>query len=148
LAEEGTRTAERRINSTIAHEAGHGLLHASVFTADHFASDLFQRHNDVSARKILCRDEAEATRGGYDGRWWEYQANRMIGCLLLPKPLVLAAVERFLSAGGIFNAPVLRPRERDRATNELVELFDVNRPVATRRLAMVCPPGTDAQLTL
>lgn len=32
LEQEGTKVAERRIRSTMAHEAGHGLLHAHLFT--------------------------------------------------------------------------------------------------------------------
>lgn len=31
LSEDGSKSAERRINTTLAHEAGHGLLHAHLF---------------------------------------------------------------------------------------------------------------------
>src|SRR3989441_11554119 len=34
LDEDGTRPAERRIRTTLAHEAGHGLLHAHLFALD------------------------------------------------------------------------------------------------------------------
>ena len=60
LAEEGTEAAERRINSTLAHEAGHCLLHGHLFaleatsTGSMFGGDVSY---EKSAPKIICRDE-------------------------------------------------------------------------------------------
>jgi Zn-dependent peptidase ImmA (M78 family) len=150
LAEEGTRAGERRINSTIAHEAGHGLLHGHLFVLDSFPMQLFESDADVSSVRILCRDDSptEKRRARYDGRWWEFQANRMIGCLLLPKPLLLAAIGPYLTSGSTLAIPRLADGDRNQAIRELAEVFDVNRPVAEIRLSNVCPPENVDQLTL
>jgi hypothetical protein len=149
LSEEGTRVAERRINSTLAHEAGHGLLHAYLFMLDGFPMGLFENDKDVTEARILCRDNpAVPKRPLYDGRWWEYQANRMIGSLLLPKPLALAAIEPHLAASGQLGVRTLPEDRRGKAAHELAEIFDVNTPVAEIRLASLCPPVSADQLTL
>src|SRR6266480_1646754 len=41
LDEEGTKPAERRIRATLAHEAGHGLLHAHLFVLGNQSKPLF-----------------------------------------------------------------------------------------------------------
>ena len=150
LTEERTRVSERRINSTIAHEAGHGLLHGHLFMLDSFPLQLFETDSDVTPARILCRDNsAEEKRSPrYDGRWWEFQANRMIGCLLMPKPLVLSAITPYMSSEGNLGAPRLDDADRDRAERELAEAFDVNRPVAKIRLASLCDSSISGQLTL
>lgn len=149
LAEEGSRVAERRISSTLAHEAGHGLLHSYLFMLDSFPTGLFENDRDVTPARILCRDSLPVPkRPAYDGRWWEYQANRMIGALLLPKPLALAAIGPYLAPIGQLGTPALPDGHRRKAARELAELFDVNTPVAEIRLATLCPPGSVDQLTL
>src|SRR6266851_2321934 len=89
VAEPADRTpaAERRVSSTLAHEGGHGLMHAHLFALGDDHKTLFGSDPDVSATKVLCRDgETELARPKgqrtYDGRWWEFQANRAIGALL------------------------------------------------------------------
>src|SRR6266446_6143185 len=82
---------DRRISSTLAHEAGHALMHAQLFV-EHFASNLFENDPNVTQTRILCRDEQPNNRTKqhrYDGRWWEFQANRAIGALLMPKQAFL-----------------------------------------------------------
>jgi hypothetical protein len=149
LSEEGSRVAERRINSTLAHEAGHGLLHAYLFMLDSFPTGLFENDKDVTPARILCRDNlAVPKRPVYDGRWWEYQANRMIGALLLPKPLALAAIGPHLVPTGHLGTPILPDSCRGKAVRDLAELFDVNTPVAEIRLATLCPAQSVDQLTL
>lgn len=93
LDDEGTRTAERRVSTTLAHEGGHGLLHAHLFALGVDVASLFGEGMDVRGSKIMCRSEVLPADGGsrprkYDGRWWEFQANQAIGGLLLPGPLV------------------------------------------------------------
>src|ERR1022692_2488038 len=53
-AEKG-KVAERRVRSTLAHEAGHGLLHAYLFAIDEKPLHLFDADSQ-SDHKILCRD--------------------------------------------------------------------------------------------
>jgi hypothetical protein len=91
---EGT-PAERRLRSTLAHEGGHGLMHAYLFALGTKPTSLFGEEDTTP--KILCRDVAGETTAnrGYDGRWWEFQANRAIGALLLPRALVEQVLEPF-----------------------------------------------------
>jgi hypothetical protein len=91
LADEGTAPAERRINTTLAHEAGHCLLHGHLFAMEASPITLFGADAvaNSTGSKILCRDGQRV--GFYDGKWWEYQANQAIGALLLPRKLVRQA---------------------------------------------------------
>jgi hypothetical protein len=70
LEEQNTTQARRRVRSTVAHEAGHGLLHGSLFIDGNFP-DLGENQ-----RRILCRSEDILcdTQRSYRGRWWEFQA--------------------------------------------------------------------------
>ena len=109
LSEEGTRVAERRMNSTLAHEAGHILLHGHLFALERRAEtrSLFGDDLDEKKQTILCRTDTVADppvgtgNPGYDGRWWEFQANKVIGILLLPRKLVCEALDPFLVSQGL-----------------------------------------------
>ena len=90
LSDEGSSTAERRVNSTLAHEAGHILLHSHLFATQpsSWSSNMFREEVEFSNKKILCKTDVVGLSSnaggsaGYDGRWWEFQANKMIGALL------------------------------------------------------------------
>ena len=56
LSEEGTRVSEYRLNTTLAHEAGHGLLHTYLFVLSAQNMALFN-NDDVDPTKILCRKQ-------------------------------------------------------------------------------------------
>ena len=75
--------AEHLMRTTLAHEAAHVLLHRVLFLQQSEA--LFG--GEVSRRE-LCRDIRPVGRG-YTGEWWEWQANRGMGALLLPKSEML-----------------------------------------------------------
>jgi hypothetical protein len=146
LFEDEAQPARRRVTTTLAHEGGHGLLHAHLFAfADSLA--LFERDPDVTATKILCRDENARARSGYDGRWWELQANMAMAALLLPKALVLECVKPHLEARGSLGALVLVDAHRPAAIRLVSDTFDVNPRAAELRLAKLFPEG-DRQLTL
>jgi hypothetical protein len=83
----------------------------------------------------------------YDGRWWEFQANRAIGGLLMPRGLVIKAVAPFCEECGGLGLPVLKD-QRERAARELAEIFDVNPVVSRIRLDDLFSRAKDAQLTL
>jgi hypothetical protein len=149
--------AERRLNTTFAHEGGHGLLHAYLFALEQDGvASLFENTVDPRAPKILCRDEhvASAATSGpgcprrYGGRWWELQANMAIGPLLLPKKLVLVALESHLEEQGSMGRKTLPRAKRATAARALADVFDVNPVVAEIRLAEMFPPSESAQLTL
>lgn len=144
---------ERRLRSTIAHEAGHCILHPSLFIKDTLQSTFKNENTEfVKEMKFMCRDtdikpEAERTKGGYDGRWWEYQANRAIGGFLLPKKLVEVAVAPFVTKTSLGTAGVLDDSRRREAVCMLAETFEVNPKAAEIRLSEMYPAG-DRQLTL
>ncbi|HEY1757853.1 MAG TPA: hypothetical protein VGG72_20960 [Bryobacteraceae bacterium] len=153
LDEEGTRPAERRLRTTLAHEGGHGLLHAHLFAFGTRPDFLFGGQLASDAPKILCRDDAASGVSG-DAvkkppyRWWEFQANQAMGALLLPQMLVAAALDTKLAAGGMLGMPVLPSKERESAVGLLSELFDVNPIVARIRLEALYPVSAEQQLTL
>jgi hypothetical protein len=149
LSEDPSRVSERQVSSTLAHEAGHGLLQAHLFALDEAGlGSLFKGEVDPAAPRILCRDPPRAGGKRYDGRWWEFQANQAIGALLLPRQLATLAVQPYLVAKGTFGLPALDPGNREVAARKLAELFDVNPAVVRIRLHEMFPPNAAGQLTL
>lgn len=138
-AERG-KVASRRVRTTIAHEGGHGLLHAHLFALDEIPLHLFDKDSH-SRDEILCRDvhgdEKKAHR--YDGRWWEVQANRAMSGLLCPRPLVLEAMRPFLSPAGLLGVEVLEENRREESARALAEIFDVNPAVTRIRIGELFP---------
>lgn len=144
----GDRVTERRLRSTLAHEGGHGLLHAQLFQLGEKPACLFD--DEDRTPRILCRDVVDAPRSmpSYDGRWWEFQANKAIGGLLLPRSLAEAALEKLCVEAGLLGQRVLPPEKREAATRELSSIFDVNPAVAQLRLEDIFPAKNDTQLML
>lgn len=144
LEDENTRSSERRVRSTLAHEAGHGLLHAHLFVLSG-QSALFPEGMSATPR-VLCRDErSDSPPKVYRGDWWEFQANRAIGALLLPRQLAVIAVEEYLTPTGGLGVKSLSSVNRMGATSHLAEVFDVNPVVASIRLSEFFPGDIDAQ---
>jgi hypothetical protein len=148
--DDGTRPGERRLWSTLAHEGGHGLLHAHLFiqsthTQDRFGFDGDQKPQD----RILCRSDeiggVEAKRS-YDGKWWEYQANRAIGGFLLPKKLVEQAVRDLLQPSGTTGVLTVPVEKRDALVRHISEVFDVNPVVAKIRIGEMWPVNAGSTL--
>jgi hypothetical protein len=151
LDEEGTKVAERRIRSTLAHEAGHGLLHVHLFAFHRTGEPLFGDFSDPMKPKVLCRDVTAADtkpRSGYDGRWWEFQANSTMGSLLLPRPLVNQALEPFFVVRGSLGGKGLGSNRRAEAVRCLSETFDTNPIVAKLRIDRLYPATDNNQLSL
>lgn len=157
LADAGSLIAERRINTTLAHEAGHALLHSHLFALEcnNHTLPLFKENIDCGSQKILCRtgDDIESVQKSgkpscYDGRWWEYQANRMIGALLLPKSLVLEVLKPFTEKRGLLDLEFIMPSRRPEAISALCDVFDVNPAVSRIRLGEIFPDQDKKQLTL
>jgi hypothetical protein len=153
LDEDGTRPAERRLRTTLAHEGGHGLLHAHLFILVSRPDSLFGDGLAADAPKILCREGGvsgvgDATEKKPQYRWWEFQANQAIGGLLLPKSVVDKALVPLLVAQGGLGLPSLPADRRERAIRLLADTFDVNPVVARIRLESLYPTSADRQLTL
>jgi len=132
LDRENTKAAERRIRTTLAHEAGHGLLHAHLFLLAS-KQPMFDGFANESRPTVLCRDipVGITEKTSYDGRWWEHQANLVIGALLLPRPLVMTVLKPFISENGL--------KRREEAILELATIFNVNPVVARIRIKEICP---------
>jgi len=150
LAEDESTAAARRVSTTLAHEAGHGLLHAYLFALGAPQRGIFG--SEVTEPKILCRTvplSGVATgQNKYGGQWWEFQANQAIGALLLPRQLVGKAVKAMLTPVGSLEVAHSLPTEnREKAATLVADVFDVNRVVARIRLQELYPVDR-GQLTL
>ena len=143
-----TKVAERRLRSTLAHEAGHGLLHAYLFALGEKPKSLFDDHDHTP--RILCREVMEGTapKNQSTGHWAEFQANRAIAALLMPKPLVDQALQEFCVEAGKLVQRTLAPDKREAAIRALSTIFDVNPVVARLRLDEMHPSKNDGQLLL
>jgi hypothetical protein len=149
--EEGTTSAERRLRTTLAHEGGHGLLHAHLFALGDRPDSLFAGELATDAPKIMCRDDAQTD--GASGkkppyRWWEFQANQAMGALLLPRSLVEIALDGTLELRGLLGIPVLLSGNRESSIRMIADMFDVNPIVARIRLEALYPLSAEQQLTL
>jgi hypothetical protein len=143
LDTEGGKVAERRVRTTMAHEAGHGLLHAHLFALDEIPLHLFDKDSH-SGDQILCRDLQvdEQKTNRYDGRWWEFQANRVMGSLLCPRPLVHEAMKPFLVSAGLLGVEVLDEKRWEESVRTLADIFHVNPVVARIRINELFPAQT------
>ena len=143
LDAEGGKVAARRIRTTVAHEGGHGLLHAHLFALEEVPLHLFDQDSH-SGDQILCRDVHgdEKKAHGYDGRWWEVQANRAMSSLLCPRPLVQEAMKAFLAPAGLLGVEVLAENRREEAARALADIFDVNPAVTRIRIGEMYPAQT------
>lgn len=135
LEEQNTTPARRRVRSTVAHEAGHGLLHGPLFIGDNFPD------RGENQRRILCRSEdiLVETQRSYRGRWWEFQANQAIGSLLLPRLLVNAFLDQSGIEVGSSGSRSLTPAKRESLAKKAAVTFDVNPIVARIRLDSLFP---------
>lgn len=133
--------ATHLFRSTLAHEAGHGLLHPMLFMQDADQGTFSVDNADKAKQRILCRarDIVPGQRRGYDGRWWEYQANRMIGSLLLPRSLVLAATTEFADRRPLSGILYLSEEGRMRATEQVAKLFEVSQACMSIQLEEMFP---------
>lgn len=152
LIEENSKAAERRVNSTLAHESGHGLFHAHLFVLAKPSKSLFEEGLDLKEQKILCRKDTvdgvlERPRSNCGRRWWEIQANMAIGGLLLPRELVLKALGPYLVEQGRLGARTLDFTRKESAARHLAEIFDVNPIVVRIRIDGLFPPSYEHQLS-
>lgn len=132
--DDGTQTGRRRVRSTLAHEAGHGLMHQILFIEEGGQLRLPHDENfDLRNSRIMCRS-GDFEQGGGSARWWEYQANRAIGGLLLPKQLLELALVQLLESVGSMGRKCLLPDTLLKAKVLLANTFDVNPIVAEIRL--------------
>ena len=145
--DEGTTVSERRIRSVLAHEAGHCMIHPILFMEQNGTqSELSNSNVDVQRRRILCKREDINASGGYDGRWWEYQANCAIGGFLLPLRLVNKCVADLTEVVGNLGNRTLTGNSRKVAEQKVAETFEVNPIVARIRLSNMFPDTPQMEL--
>jgi hypothetical protein len=143
---DGTKVNDRRVRTTLAHEAGHCLIHPILFMPDIDTSSLFGTNVDVKKRQILCRQQDFEGGRSYDGRWWEFQANCAIGGFLLPNRLFRTACEKYLVPVGSLGLNEIPSEKREMAARELSEVFDVNPKVVAIRLNNLFPASSQPAL--
>lgn len=148
LEESASVSAQRRARTTLAHEAGHIILHTELLRPSQDVQlKLFGEAKSTDSSTI-CRGDFEATlrAGAYTGDWKEYQANMVIGPILLPRKLVAQALENLLNASRLSGVAGLHHNRREQAVLQLSELFDVNPIVAKFRIDELYP--NSAQLAI
>jgi hypothetical protein len=72
--------ARHRLRSTLAHECAHIIIHGHLHLVDLATPSLFG-DPPPETPKVLCRMGVVGSFRGYDGKWWEYQANRGMASL-------------------------------------------------------------------
>jgi len=149
LDDEGSQISSRRIRTTLAHEAGHGLLHSHIFALGKGNPGLFN-DEQPDEPKILCREVigTQSINKKYDGRWWEYQANKAMAALLLPKALVYEAMRPYMEKRGLLGGEVLDESKRNEAISFLSDIFDINPIVVRYRLEDLFPLTNSLQMSL
>lgn len=124
------RSVNQVCRATLAHEIGHGLLHRRLF-------DLrWQQYRAQERGESLFDESSTSLRAGPgDSCWWEYQANRLMAALLVPRDLLRLAVARTALA----NKPPPRWDKGDRYVliEHISDCFNVGRTLAKRRLKCV-----------
>lgn len=132
---------DRRVRSTLAHESGHGLMHAYLFALGTKPASLFGETDE--SPQILCRDISGDRPRKYDGRWWELQANKAIGSLLMPRTLVEQVTTPLAAHVGLLRQATVPDSNREAAAQKLASVFNVNPVVARIRLENIFPPIKD-----
>lgn len=143
--------ARRRLRATLAHECAHVVVHGHLHLIDAATLPLFGQA-EPPAPKVLCRKESVGSfrQNGYDGQWWEYQANRGMASLLLPKRLLNEFVREALAARGLQSMDeAARAQALEPLIREIVRTYDVSMQLVTYRLQEVGTlPKNTAQVAL
>ena len=146
--------ARRRLRTTLAHECGHVVCHQSLFIQDTESLHLFsapQIPTDPATRhSIMCRSEGISGMG-YRGEWWEFQANRCMAALLLPRRMVGDSVRRRLADGGFKTGEeCVRGGSGQQLIVELADEYDVSQIATLYRLQALgfIPDGAQVQMRL
>ena len=132
---EADQLARRRLRTTVAHEGGHVTCHRQLFLSDTDALSLFgDEPTEPEKPAILCRESSLSTFG-YQGEWWEFQANRCMASLLLPKHILISRVKALLEVFGISDFPQAQQKGMDEEfIRSLSNTFDVSWQAVLMRL--------------
>lgn len=136
--------ARGRWRATLAHEAAHVLLHRALAEPDPAQTSVLDLSSlEAEAKRLFrCFKREVVFGGGTD--WREFQANRCMAALLMPRSLFVGAVPRAKAQVGLFPDEPLRAGDLDAVTRKLARWFDVSRQAARIRLeelGLVAAPG-------
>jgi hypothetical protein len=129
---EHDRIARRRLRSTLGHECAHGAFHVELHLADESTLPLFGDSPAPRTPPILCRhDSVDAMAGGtrrrYSGHWWEYQANRGMTALLLPRRLFAEHVKAACTSRLVTTVEAaVGSGAGEQLIRDIADVFDVN----------------------
>jgi hypothetical protein len=151
LGELDSATNEHRRRSTLAHEIGHGQLHAGLFTelmqakkAGHGTEQV--RDPAAAGDAFLCREQdvRDGESAGFSGpstwhRMAEWQANRYMAAVLAPARLVRLAVTELLDNPPEYVRIELDPMHRDELAPQVAKTFNISRQLAAIRLDELFP---------
>ena len=148
-------TLDRRRRSTIAHELGHGLLHTSLFQ-QRFEFERRQADFDparpqrahIACRSADIREVGTQPASGNSYSWIEWQANSLMGPILVPRPALWRHLEPWVGRRDGIRTLQLPDSARAEAEQSVSEIFHVSRQLAAIRIAGLFPETADAQLDL
>ena len=139
LEEDTSRVGVCRLRSTIAHEAGHGILQASMFI-EKIAFDQGQMalFEDVDRKQKPPEPTMIATRSNaidstpQPFEWWEYQANRFMAEVLMPKPLLLEVMSARINPEKLLTKKLGWTIDWDalNAQDDVADIFGVSKQMA------------------
>jgi len=141
----GFVTINRSCRSTLAHECGHGLLHGELFAELWRNYRRCQKRGAAHLTKFEERME-DLNAGHTEKKWWEYQANRAMSSLLVPKDLLQACIRKTTVAG-------VAPEQWTEADRTLLRdhvcrRFNVSRSLAENRIEGIFPRRKSKALPL
>lgn len=141
-----------RWRATVAHEAGHVLLHRSLFELDSMQRGLFSgsaQEPGRNPRLLRCLKRDVTYRNGGPSDWKEVQANMAIGGLLMPKPLIVGVVREERARLGLCDTSLTA---NGGALEDLIaavaERFTVSRQAARIRIEGLTTVAPRGQATL
>ena len=139
LEEDTSRVGVCRLRSTIAHEAGHGVLQEAMFVEkisfDQTQMALFEeveRKQKPPAQTMIATRSNTIDAGPHPFEWWEYQANRFMAEILMPKPLFLQVVSARIDPEKLVakRHPLEINWDVMNAQDDVVEAFAVSKQMA------------------
>lgn len=129
---EHSKVAHRRLRSTVGHECSHIGFHRHLYVVNDGPGLFPELRRDPA---VLCYTPTIDNPSQGVSDWWEYQANRGMAALLLPKALFREQTRGVLGLLGLASMEEAIAVGRGEAVlDELIRIFDVNRPVIFYRL--------------
>lgn len=139
LENDTSRVGLCRLRSTIAHEVGHGVLHEAMFIEKiAFDQDQMALFDDVERKQKPPEPTRIATRSNtidsapQPFEWWEYQANRFMAEILMPKPLLLEVMSARINPEKLLTKKLGWTIDWDtlNAQDDVADVFGVSKKMA------------------